>query len=87
MTYKPHTVWIGGPPVVQPKQEKAKTLKPVATPQCTAFVLAQNRKSRNALICQQRKAGDQFKDIAILAGVSKQRCQQIYSQMRRMERS
>lgn len=92
MTYTPQTVWIGGPPA--PRQNKkqaaspvgASALQPAKQKQAMAFFKEQCRPMRDATIFQRRKAGEAYKDIAVWAGVTKQRCRQIYGQMKGLQK-
>lgn len=87
MTYTPRTVWIGGPPVRRQNKKRgaslvvASALQPAKQKQAMVFFKEQCRPMRDATIFQRRKAGEAYKDIAIWAGVTKQRCRQIYEQM------
>ena len=84
MTYTPCTVWIGGPPPAQQKaartpRPKAIRLRPMGKRESAAYARQQRLKVRDALIVQMRNEGDRYCDIAMIANISKARCQQIYT--------
>ena len=82
MTYTPHTVWIGGPPPVQPKaartpRPKAIRLRPMDKREQQSYARLQRQHERDALILQMRTKGERYSAIAMIVGLSKERCQQI----------
>ena len=84
MTYTPRTVWIGGPPPAQPKaartpRPKAIRLRPMDKREQAPYARYKRQQARDALIVQMRNEGDQYCDIAMIANISKARCQQIYT--------
>ena len=71
----PHTVWVGGPPVVfvgPPSPPRRKSPQPNAC-----------KTERNAFIFERRNRGDKYQDIALQAGISASRCQEIVNKIRR----